>query len=320
MPRFITCWVCYSLIGTVFLGQACNEGLHPDHTAGPTETEDKEQGGPKSPLLSTKAVADCIFTGPTSGEVHQAAGFGVALNDAVHPTGTVRFTPSASNGAGGFNPRSMDLSSAARTGPSPYTPTGSEPRTIAIANNVELTGPPPDSFNSKAQTGTSKIQTSSSYFISPRSRTGTGTKSDPFGLSQLLNTTTDPITQGPALTILKPGDTLYFLSGTYNFNGSPAGGNNYNCQLLSPTVSGTSTAPITLSAYPGATVNIALTGTGAQPVFGTDSPSLNYIRFIGFSVNCGPGYPVSGDAGQPDTPEAFVIHGTGNEVGYCEII
>ena len=192
MPRFITCWVCYFLTGTALLGQACNEGLHEDHTAGSTETQDKEQGEPKSPFLSTKALADCIFTGPASGGLHQTAVFRVALNDAVHPTGTTGFTPSASKGAGGFNPRSMDLSIAARPGSSPFTPTGSEPRTIAIANNVELTGPPLVSFISKAQTGGSKVQAGSVYFISPKSTPGAGTKSDPFGLPDLLNPDRSP--------------------------------------------------------------------------------------------------------------------------------
>ena len=157
MPRFITCWVCYSLIvGTVFLGQACNKGLHPDHATGPTETQDKEQGGPKSPLLSTKAVADYIFTWPTSGEVHQSAGFGVALNDAVHPTGTVRFTPSTSSGDGAFTPPSIDLSDSVRSRSFSYTPTRWGKRTISIANDGGLRDPVTMlEFVAKVQVGSS---------------------------------------------------------------------------------------------------------------------------------------------------------------------
>ena len=251
MPRFIACSVCYFLIGMAFLGQACKEGLQPDHCAEPTETRDK------------------------------------------------------------------GLSSAARAGSSPSTPTGSEPPTIAIANNVELTGPPPVSFNSEAQTGTSKIQTASSYFISPRSRTGTGTKSDPFGLPDLLNTTTSPVTQGRALTILKPGDTLYFLGGNYNISGS-TDIKDYNIQLLCPTVSGTSTEPITLSAYPGQTVNIFL-NAGIQPVFGTESPVLNYVRFLGFTIER-MSTVMSVAINILEVARPFSICGKGNEIGYCEII
>ena len=94
----------------------------------------------------------------------------------------------------------------------------------------------------------------------------------------------------------------------------------YDDQLLSPIVSGTPTAPITLSAYPGATVNIVCTA-GTQPLFGTTTPALNYVRFLGFSVDPGPGVPTPNY--EPDTtnaPAAFYIAGTSNEVGYCTVI
>ena len=154
---------------------------------------------------------------------------------------------------------------------------------------------------------TAPVATGTTYYVSPSTTSGSGTLSNPFGLSQLLNTTTHPFTPGPALSILKPGDTLYFLAGTYNIAGDTTS-SYWGDQLLAPAVSGTPTAPITLSAYPGATVNIVLTGDTAQPVFGTSSPTLNYVRFIGFTVNPG-----------SDGTTAFYISGVGNEVGYCTI-
>jgi Bacterial Ig-like domain len=147
--------------------------------------------------------------------------------------------------------------------------------------------------------------TGTTFYVSPSTTSGNGTLSDPFGVSQLLNTTGDPFTQGPALTILQPGDTLYFLAGTYDIAGNTDPGV-WSYQLLSPTVSGTPTAPITLSAYPGATVNIVVTA-GVQPAFGTETPALSYVRFIGFTVNPGP-------------DSAFQIDGTGDEVAYNKVV
>jgi hypothetical protein len=66
---------------------------------------------------------------------------------------------------------------------------------------------------------TAKAETGSTYFISPKSTSGAGTRGNPFGLPDLLTTTTSPVTQGRALTILKPGDTLYFLGGDYHISG-----------------------------------------------------------------------------------------------------
>ena len=214
------------------------------------------------------------------------------------------------------------LSSAGRTRPSPNTPARSESPTSAFANNVELTGPPPVSFESEAQRRTSKSKaqrrtsgshTGSSYFISPRSTTGTGTKADPFGVAQLLNTTTTPVSRGPALTILQPGDTLYFLGGTYTVSGSTSANYWWN-QLISPTVSGTASEPITLAAYPGATVNFVMSA-GAQPLFGTAVPTLNYVRFLGFTIQ-----PCSTYGGGTQVADPFCLSGTGNEVAYCKII
>src|SRR5207249_1368512 len=100
----------------------------------------------------------------------------------------------------------------------------------------------------------------------PKPISGRGTRDNPFGLPDLLNTTTTPVSQGPALTILKPGDTLFFRAGDYHITGSPDRAY-YDRQLLGPTVSGTASQPVTLQAYQGETVRILLDG-GYQPVFG----------------------------------------------------
>jgi len=88
-------------------------------------------------------------------------------------------------------------------------------------------------------------------------------------------------------------------------------------QLIGPTTSGTSGSPITLQAYPGESVNVVCTG-GNQPVFGTDTPTVNYVRFLGFTVDPGPGVDYS--AGVATIQAAFNISGIGNEIGYCEVI
>jgi hypothetical protein len=246
-----------------------------------------------------------VLTGPDHGEVGRMAMFKIALGPAVHPTGVVRFTPSVSSGDGTLSPAAFDLSETARSGSFSYTPGRSGARTIAITNNGGLTDPIPISFNSK-------VHTSSSYFISPKSTSGTGTKSNPFGLPDLLNTTTSPVTQGPALKILRSGDTLYFLAGTYHISGGKGGGFTA-CPMICPTVPGTPSEPITLAAYPGATVDIVC-GGGNQAIFGTGP---NYVRFLGFSVDPGPGAFVNSEN---VGPAAFYVTGTGNEVGYCTII
>ena len=58
--------------------------------------------------------------------------------------------------------------------------------------------------------------------------------------------------------------------------------------------------------YPGATVRI-FEDSGGQPVFGTSTPHVNYVRFIEFIVS-------------PGLQNAFRICGTGNEVAYNEVI
>ena len=160
--------------------------------------------------------------------------------------------------------------------------------------NVRGTRPSDSSSAPKARMG-------KSYFVSANPGSGAGTMAHPFGLIDLLNPDHSP---GRALTVLGPGDTLFFRKGDYHITGHTRL-NLWDQQLLSPSVSGTPARPITLQAYPGETVRILVDGASARPVFGTSTPRLNYIRFIGFTV-------------RPDS--AFRICGTGNEVAYCEVI
>ncbi|MFO0891126.1 MAG: right-handed parallel beta-helix repeat-containing protein [Isosphaeraceae bacterium] len=131
---------------------------------------------------------------------------------------------------------------------------------------------------------------------------GTGTIDDPFGLPDLRD---GGHGQGRALSSLRPGDTLYFLAGDYHFNGT-SGGDSYQTQLLSPAVSGTASRPITLQAQPGATVNL-FEDSGQQPILGTSSPRLDYVRFVGLRVQAVPTRSIS-------------ISGAGNEVAYCQVV
>lgn len=160
--------------------------------------------------------------------------------------------------------------------------------------NVRETGPSHSSSAPEARTG-------KRYFVSANPTSGSGTIADPFGLIDLLNPDHSP---GRALTVLGPGDTLFFTEGDYHITGG-SDNSSWSRHLLGPTVSGTQTRPITLQAYPGATVRIFEDG-GGQPVFGTTTPTLNYVRFIGFTVEPG--------------PAAFRVCGTGNEVAHCEVI
>ncbi|MFO0891139.1 MAG: Ig-like domain-containing protein [Isosphaeraceae bacterium] len=140
------------------------------------------------------------------------------------------------------------------------------------------------------------------YYVSPSSTSGTGTSSSPYGLRDLIQSNGS---KGLALMNLRPGDTLTFLAGDYHFNGT-SGGDSYQTQLLSPAVSGTASRPITLQAQPGATVNL-FEDSGQQPILGTSSPRLDYVRFVGLRVQAVPTRSIS-------------ISGAGNEVAYCQVV
>ncbi len=149
-----------------------------------------------------------------------------------------------------------------------------------------------------------------SYYVAPILSHGAGTLANPWGVPDLVTIGT-PTRPGVALSTPVAGDTLYFRGGTYSISGD---GVNYTTQMIGPTHSGTASQPITLRPYPGEAVNLVCTA-GRQPTCGTSFPVINYVRFLGLSVDPGPGI-----ASPPIPPVAFYISGTGNEVGYCEVI
>jgi methionine-rich copper-binding protein CopC len=226
---------------------------------------------------------------------------------------TISFT--LTNSSGGSVAGSVSYNSSANT--TTFTPNAalasgtSYTATVSGAENNDgdpMSGP----FSWSFTTSGSPPSQSNVFYISPNSTSGTGTYSNPFGVSQLLNTTTSPVSQGPALTVLQPGDTLYFLGGNYHVSGStnPA---DYSDQLISPPTSGTVTQPITIAAYPGQTVTM-YEDQGSQSLFGTD---FNYVRYLGFTVEP---TPVFTSEGINEAAKPFDIDGSNDEVGYNDII
>lgn len=208
----------------------------------------------------------------------------------------------------------------------PFGPSGASIGSVVIASNTSatlclVTGPTAgtltltDNSTSSAATITLSAMTpGTTYYISSASGSGgAGTLANPFLAGDLLNTGTSPVSQGIALTGLNPGDTLEFRAGTYHISGDSV---SYDHQLICPTTSGTATQPITIRAYPGELVTIIM-DSGAQPAFGTETPALNYVRFIGFTINPTSTY-VSG--GTTEVANPFRLAGTGNEVAYNEVI
>jgi len=256
----------------------------------------------------------------------------VTVND-VAPTVTFTDPPATVGVPVSFTASATDISPAVQAAGFTYawnfgegtTGTGaSATHTYTSAGTYTVSVTATDMYGTISQPATATMTVSNAsqtgvYYVAPNATSGDGTFADPFGMPDLINTTAEPyVTPGPALTILRPGDTLYFLAGTYNISGStnPA---YYGGVMLCPTTSGTSTQPITISAYPGATVNINEV-SGDQPVFGTCYPVLNYVRFLGFTITMGPGVPIPADNNALDAAPAFYIGGTGNEVGYCTVI
>ena len=96
--------------------------------------------------------ADYTLSGPTSGEVRNGATFSVALGSGAI-SGTIRFTPHASNNDGNFSPAFLDLTPDTRSGSFAYTPTLIGPRNISVANNGGLAPPAAVRFEGLMQLG-----------------------------------------------------------------------------------------------------------------------------------------------------------------------
>ena len=135
------------------------------------------------------------------------------------------------------------------------------------------------------------------YYLANKPGSGAGTKDDPFGLADLPkpdNKLTRP------LTVLQPGDTLWFKGGEYAFHTGPVKDFYYK-GYLRPDRSGEPGKPISFRACPGETVVLA-TASGGQPIFGNHD--RDYVRHEGFIVNGAIGH----------------VGGKGAEIAYCEII
>ncbi len=147
-----------------------------------------------------------------------------------------------------------------------------------------------------------------SYYVAPIGTNGSGTLADPFGIPNLTATLGSATVPGVAFASLLPGDTLYFRQGDYHVVGSTVIGDNTR-QILGPPRSGTALQPITIQSYPGEIATI-YQDTGTQPILGTELPTYSYIRFLGLKVVMPPTFGGPG----------FRISGTGNEIGYCEVV
>lgn len=82
---------------------------------------------------------------------------------------------------------------------------------------------------------------------------------------------------GKALSLVKAGDTVMIRGGTYN-------GNSNGWGSLTPTVSGTASAPITVQNYNGEKVTIDTGSPGMSGTFVYLKSSANYLTFSGLNI------------------------------------
>jgi len=135
------------------------------------------------------------------------------------------------------------------------------------------------------------------YYIANQPGSGAGTKEDPFGMADLPKPAGRPTTP---LTVLQPGDTLYFKGGEYALHTGPVK-DYYAVGYLRPARSGEQRKPISFKACPGETVILA-TASGGQPIFG--NLDRDFVRHEGFVVRGSIGH----------------VGGKGAEIAYCEIV
>src|SRR5512137_194837 len=84
------------------------------------------------------------------------------------------------------------------------------------------------------------------YYLANKPGSGSGTKEDPFGLADLPKPDNKPTRP---LTVLQPGDTLWFQGGDYAFHTGPVKEFYYK-GYLRPVRSGESGRPISFRACP----------------------------------------------------------------------
>ena len=156
LNKFVPMQVWCLGIGLAFLGEACEGRKVQSPSAEVAETQEQDPAGPKPPIIRTAGEAAYTLSGSAFGEVRRTAVFSVTLDESVHPTGTVRFTSSASSDDGAFTPPSIDLSDSVRSRSFSYTPTRWGKRTISITNDGGLRDPETMlEFVAKVQVGSS---------------------------------------------------------------------------------------------------------------------------------------------------------------------
>jgi len=136
------------------------------------------------------------------------------------------------------------------------------------------------------------------YYVASKPEPGAGTQEDPFGMADLPG---PDAKLSKALSVLQPGDTLWFRGGEYRCRTRKGA---YYLGYIRPPRSGEPGKPIAFRACPGESVVLVPTEPG-QPLLGSNAGGpLHYARFEGFVVRGGIGW----------------ITGKGVEIAYCEVI
>ncbi len=264
-------------------------------------------------VASPAPVTLYTLTGPSTGSAGSpSTNFTVTLGSGAL-AGTIVITPHDGGSGGTFQPTSISLTNTVRSG----TFTVNEAAgtfSISTTNSASLTNPSPIAYVASVPgSGTT-------YYVAPIGTSGAGTLSNPWGIPDLYNPST--FAAGVAMTTPVAGDTVYFRGGTYHVNSKPTGA--FQNVLLLLSHSGTSGHPITLASYPGETPIFSLE-SGMAALFGT-SPSqnsfgdLSYVRYIGLTVNITATFDNPATPGFTNSPRAFSMGGTNNEIGYCKIV
>ncbi|HUT34469.1 MAG TPA: right-handed parallel beta-helix repeat-containing protein [Planctomycetota bacterium] len=136
------------------------------------------------------------------------------------------------------------------------------------------------------------------YFVANKPGSGAGTASEPFGIADLPDPTSEKL-KSKAIEALQPGDTLTFRAGDYALK--TLEGKYYWLGYLRAARPGTAEKRITLRAQPGEAVRLIHSG-GGQPMLAGGQ----FVTYQGFTIETGP-------------PAAGRIGGTGVEVAYCHI-
>lgn len=268
-----------------------------------------DSGGQSSSSTLTVSVANVPLTAtisaPSSGTVGSSLSFTASATDPSPVDMAAGFTYAWAFGDGGTG-----------TGA-----TATHIYTAAGTYTVSVTATDKDGGTSPAATAVVTVSSHAagiSYYVAPNVGSGAGTIGNPWGISDLFSTDSQYYYPGVALSTLLPGDTLYFRGGSYALTGLAWPNSSWLQPMICPTHNGTALQPITLQAYPGEVPAFTTTNITSQPVFGGRLSGLitSYVRVLGMKVTLGP-WDNTQHVGQCP---AVTFGGTGNEVGYFEVI